>query len=81
MPRMVSVVSAILPYVQIVLAVILTAAILLQRSEAGLGAGFGADSFSATHYRRRGFERTLFIGTIVIGIIFVASTIVSLLIQ
>ena len=81
MPQMISTVQAVLPYVQIVLAVVLTVAILLQRSEAGLGAGFGADSFSTAHRERRGFEKTLFIGTIVIALLFVASTVVSLLIQ
>ena len=81
MPRMMSTVQAVLPYVQIALAVVLAAAILLQRSEAGLGAGFGADSFSTAHRERRGFEKTLFISTIVIALLFVASTVVSLLIQ
>ncbi|MEK7185390.1 MAG: preprotein translocase subunit SecG [Patescibacteria group bacterium] len=78
---MMSTVQAVLPYVQIALAVVLAAAILLQRSEAGLGAGFGADSFSTAHRERRGFEKTLFISTIVIALLFVASTVVSLLIQ
>lgn len=81
MPPMMSIVSAALPYIQVILAVILTAAILLQRSEAGLGAGFGADSFSTAHYERRGFEKTLFIGTIVVAILFAASAVVSLLIK
>jgi len=80
-PRMMSTVQATLPYAQIVLAVALTAAILLQHSEAGLGAGFGGDSFSTAHHERRGFEKTLFYGTIVLGLLFVASTIISLLIQ
>lgn len=78
---MMSTVQAVLPYVQIALAVVLAAAILLQRSEAGLGAGFGADSFSTAHRERRGFEKTLFISTIVVALLFVASTVVSLLIQ
>ena len=81
MPRMMSTVQAVLPYVQIALAVVLAAAILLQRSEAGLGAGFGADSFSTAHRERRGFEKTLFVSTIIIALLFVASTVVSLLIQ
>lgn len=78
---MIDIVRSVLPYVQIILAVILTAAILVQRSEAGLGAGFGADSFSSAHHERRGFEKTLFWGTIVVAIIFVALAIVSLLVR
>lgn len=81
MPQMIDIVRSVLPYVQIILAVILTAAILVQRSEAGLGAGFGADSFSSAHHERRGFEKTLFWGTIVVAIIFVALAIVSLLVR
>lgn len=81
MPGMTSIISAWLPYVQIVLAIILTIAVLLQRSEAGLGAGFGADSFSSAHHERRGFEKTMFVGTIVIAVLFVLSALASLLIK
>lgn len=78
---MMSIIPAWLPYVQILLAIILTVAVLFQRSEAGLGAGFGADSFSGAHHERRGFEKTMFTGTIVIAILFVLSTLASLLIK
>lgn len=81
MPQMMSLVSAALPYIQVILAVMLTAAILLQRSEAGLGGGFGADSFSTAHYERRGFEKILFIATIIIAILFATSAVISLLIR
>lgn len=73
---MMSQISAVLPYVQIVLAVVLTAAVLLQRSEAGLGAGFGADSFSSAHHERRGLEKTLFRATILVAILFVVSVLI-----
>ena len=75
---MMSTISAVLPYVQIALAVILTVAVLFQRSEAGLGAGFGADSFSNAHFERRGLEKTLFRATIAVGILFVISVIIPL---
>lgn len=78
---MIEIVRSVLPYAQIILAVILTAAILVQRSEAGLGAGFGGDSFSSAHHERRGFEKTLFWGTIIVAIVFVALAVISLIVR
>lgn len=66
-----------LPYIQIILSVLLVLGVLLQRSEAGLGAAFGMDSMN-TRYARRGLEKTLYHATIIIGILFVASVIASL---
>lgn len=63
-------ISGILPYIQIVLSVLLIGSILMQRSEAGLGGAFGGDAFSSAHYTRRGFERTIFIWTIVLACLF-----------
>ena len=71
----------ILPYIQIVLSILLVVGVLLQRSEAGLGSAFGADGMNMARYTRRGFERTLFIGTIVIAILFAASAFVSLFVR
>ncbi len=73
--------AQILPYIQIVLSVLLVAAILLQRSEATLGAAFGGDSASGTRFTRRGFEKTLFNGTIIIAALFVLSAFASLLLS
>ncbi len=67
-----------LPYVQIVLSVALIAAILLQHTGASLGGAFGADNFSSGFHTRRGLERTLFIATIVIGVLFAASALANL---
>ena len=75
------IVSEILPIIQIVLAVILIVGVLLQQSEAGLSGAFGgSDNFSSHLHTRRGFEKFLFIGTIVIGVLFVISAVLSLLI-
>ncbi|OHA91290.1 MAG: preprotein translocase subunit SecG [Candidatus Zambryskibacteria bacterium RIFCSPHIGHO2_01_FULL_49_18] len=68
-----------LPYIQIVLSVLLVAGILLQRSEASLGSAFGSDSAGGTRFTRRGFEKTLFNGTILIAVLFVLSAFASLL--
>jgi protein translocase SecG subunit len=64
---------SILPYIQIALAVILIGAILMQQRGAGLGGAFGGGE-GTVHYERRGFEKTLFKGTIVVAILFVAAS-------
>lgn len=74
-------ISAVLPYVQIALSVLLMAAILLQRTGASLGGAFGADNFSSGFHTRRGFEKVLFQSTIALGILFALSALVSILIS
>ena len=69
----------VLPFVQIVLSALLIVCILLQRTGASLGGAFGADNFSSGFHTRRGFEKTLFSATIVIGILFALSALISLL--
>ncbi|HEY4504132.1 MAG TPA: preprotein translocase subunit SecG [Candidatus Paceibacterota bacterium] len=71
---------AILPYIQIVLAVVLITAILLQRTGSQIGGAFGgSDNFSSAYHTRRGFERTLFIITIIIAILFAIGALITLL--
>lgn len=60
----------ILSIIQIILSVVLVAAILLQSSAAGLGALGGGDSVDSGYHTRRGFEKTLFNSTVVIAILF-----------
>ncbi|MCE9541361.1 preprotein translocase subunit SecG [Candidatus Kaiserbacteria bacterium] len=69
----------VLPFVQIALSALLIVTILLQRTGASLGGAFGADNFSSGFHTRRGFEKTLFSATIVIGILFALSALISLL--
>mgnify|MGYP002621546613 CR=1 FL=1 len=71
--------QSVLPYIQILLAVLLTVGVLLQQSESGLGSAFGG-SDSSIQYARRGFDKTLFRGTIVIAIAFVLSVFLTLFI-
>ena len=71
--------AQILPYIQVVLSILLIGGILLQRSEAGLGAGFGSDSGTGARFMRRGFEKFLFNGTILVAILFALSAFASLL--
>ena len=71
---------AYLPYIQVALSILLIAGVLLQRSEAGLGAGFGSEGSTGGRFTRRGFENTLFKATIVIAILFAASALAPLLV-
>ena len=73
--------QGILPLVQIGLSALLIVAILLQRTGASLGGAFGADNFSSGFHTRRGFEKTLFYATIVLGILFALSALVNLIIS
>ena len=70
-----------LPVIQIVLAVLLTVSVLLQKSEAGAGGAFGGGDSVSTWRTRRGFDKFLFLFTIVISILFVVSTIITLRIR
>jgi protein translocase SecG subunit len=74
-----SVVLPTLPYVQILLSVLLIAAVLLQQRGSSLGGAFGGDNFSSTFHKRRGSELFLFRATIAIAILFVVSTLVSVI--
>lgn len=72
-------ISSLLPYIQIALAIVLIVAILLQKTGAQVGGAFGgSDNFSSAFHTRRGFEKTLFIATIVIAILFAISALLSL---
>ncbi len=73
--------KSLLPYIQLGLSVALIVAIVLQRTGASLGGAFGADNFSSGFHTRRGLEKTLFRATIVLGILFAVSALVSLIIK
>ncbi len=74
------IVRTILPYVQIILSILLVAAILLQQRGSSIGGALGGDNFSATYHKRRGAELFLFRLSVVLAILFVASTFLSLII-
>ncbi len=71
-------IKAILPIIQIVIAVLLMVAVLLQQSEAGVGGAFGGGDSVSSWRTRRGFEKFLFVATIILSILFVASALVAL---
>ncbi|MCK5022195.1 MAG: preprotein translocase subunit SecG [Candidatus Pacebacteria bacterium] len=71
--------SNLLPYIQIILSILLIAVILLQQSDSGLGGAFGGDDFQGEH-TKRGSEKVLFRITIILGILFIISTFLALII-
>ncbi len=71
--------KALLPYIQIVLSVLLIAAILLQQTGSGIGGAFGeSNNFGTTFHTRRGLEKFLFNGTIVLAILYGLSALIAL---
>lgn len=72
--------KSLLPYIQLILSVLLVAAVLLQRTGAQVGGAFGgSDNFSSAFHTRRGFEKGLFIVTIIIGVLFAVSALLNLI--
>lgn len=74
-----SIVLPVLPYIQIILSILLVAAILLQQRGSSLGGAFGGDNFSAAFNKRRGGELFLFKLSIVLAILFVISALLNIL--
>jgi preprotein translocase subunit SecG len=70
-----------LPIIQVILSILLVGAILLQQSDAGLGGAFGGASASNPFRTKRGAEKTMFLGTIVLAALFLASTLLSSYLQ
>ena len=70
----------ILPYAEIIFSVVLILTILLQQSGAEVGGalGGGGESF---HHTRRGFEKFLFYLSVVCGILFALSALLSIIIR
>ncbi len=74
--------GSLLPYAEIVLALLLVGAVLLQQSGAGLGGAFGEGAnWSSAFHTRRGPEKFLFNATIILAILFALSALASLIIR
>lgn len=67
-----------LPIIQIVLAVLLISAILLQQRGSSLGGAFGGDNYSSAFQKRRGAELFLFKFTIGVALLFVGSAFLNI---
>jgi protein translocase SecG subunit len=71
----------ILPYAQIIVSVILVLSILLQQSGAGLGGALGGGDGGSFHSTRRGFEKFLFMLSIICAIIFALLALLSIILK
>lgn len=68
-----------LDIIQIALSALLIGAILLQqRGEGGLGSAFGGSS--QIYSTRRGIDRWLFISTVILSVLFVATAVIRILV-
>ncbi|MEI8174676.1 MAG: preprotein translocase subunit SecG [bacterium] len=76
-----SLVTQILPYAQIILSVILVLAILFQQSSAGVGGALGGNDSGGFHHTRRGFEKFLFYLSIICGILFALTALLSVIMK
>ena len=74
-----SLIKVMLSYIQIILAVLLVALILIQQSEGSLGSAFVGGNMDSAFKTRRGPELWIFRATIIIACLFVASTLLNLL--
>jgi len=70
--------SKVLDILQVVLSVILIIAVLIQQKGSGLGAAFGGSS--NIYSTKRGIDKTLFQITIAVSILFLAISIVNLIV-
>lgn len=68
----------ILNIIQIVIAALLIAAILLQQRGTGLSASFGGEG--GVYFKKRGAEKVIFIATIVLAVLFIASALARMII-
>lgn len=77
--NLIDTVLSVLPYIQITLAILLVAGILLQQRGSSLGGAFGGDNFSSAFNKRRGAEEFLFRFSIVVAVLFVFATFLNVL--
>jgi protein translocase SecG subunit len=70
-----------LPWTILGIAILIVVVTLLQQSDASLGSAFGGGADSSLHRTRRGFEKFLFILTIILGIIFAGLIVLSLVLK
>jgi len=71
--------TTVLTVVQIILSILLVAAILLQQRGTGLSATFGGEG--NVYRTKRGLERILFAATIVLAALFIAAAILTIIVR
>lgn len=68
-----------LDIVQAIISVLLIVSILLQNRGTGLSETFGGGSDNASYQTKRGFDKFLYRGTIVLAVLFLGTAIYSLM--
>ena len=76
-----TIIAKLLPYIQIILSIILVAAILLQQSDAGIGGVLGGGDGGGLYHTRRGFEKFIFTVTIVVAVLLTLSSLFAIFIK
>ena len=71
----------LLPIAQITISILLVVVILLQPSTAGVGGSFGGAGGMNAFRTKRGFEKVLFVATIVLGFVFIALGVIAIVIH
>jgi preprotein translocase subunit SecG len=70
--------NELLPIIQIIISVLLVGAILLQSRGSGLSSVFGGES--TFYHTRRGIEKIVFWATVILAILFIATSLAYFLI-
>ena len=74
-------ITQLLPIIQIVLSILLILSIIFQKSGTGIEGALGGTATEMTRFTRRGSERFLFFSSIFLGILFVASALIGILLS
>ena len=71
-----------LPYIQIILAILLVAFVLIQQSDASSGGAFGGnDNWNAGYHTRRGAEKVIFNTTLILGVLFALVSLLAVIVK
>jgi len=70
--------TQIINILQIIVSILLIVAVMIQNRGAGMGSAFGGDS--AVYRTKRGAEKSIFIATIILVILFLGLSLVNLFI-
>lgn len=73
--------SSLVPGAQIIVSALLVTVILLQPSSAGIGGAFGGSDGMQAFRTKRGFEKFLFIATIILGIVFAGLCVLAVVLR
>ena len=76
-----SFITNILPYIQIVLAILLVGSILLQQGGNEFGGAIGGGDGGSFHHTKRGFEKFLVYFTLVIAFLFAFTALLGIILK